>query len=153
MSDNLTHVNFRLGDGDEDVQAFLSSLTKRGERSDVIKRAIRQYMNDVSVSFDRGDPIDREIIEAIGHMEDQPRRIADWLKARAYERLTGTDATTRQPLPEQTKIVEVEKPVIVYRDRIIQQQGAPTSAQADDTPAADDTTTNAAHSEIDNVGW
>lgn len=156
MTELPNRLEVRLNPEDEDertIAAWLASLGRRG-KSEEVRKALLVYLTSIPVSFNPEDPIDRKLIEAIGHMEDNPQRAAQWLKQRAYERITGQDAITGNPLPENVRVIE--KPMIIEKEviKVIYADGsAPASAPAPVHDEADDTTTRKAHDELSDLSW
>lgn len=149
-------VNFRLNPENEEDQAIIEWLNtqKRGKKSDAIKMALISYLSGLIVNFDPQNPVDARIIESIKHLEQEPRRAAQSLKNMAYERLTGKDTITGEPLQAFVKIVE--KPVITEKVKIVREL-VPYQAQGHiaepETITSDQGITDESHNQIVDVDW
>lgn len=87
-----------------------------GKASDEVIRAILVMLQGIPLLFDEESDRDRLLIDAM--LKVPQRRREEWIKDMLYERLTGLDARTGQPIQGQVTIIE--KPVITEKVKIVE---------------------------------
>lgn len=152
------HEIFRLNLNNEDERLIHEALQEQDNKSEFIKRAIMAAVVGVSLVFDEKNPRDAAIIEAAHRVSNH----REWIKNLVYERLTGLDATTGNPISDNVRVIEKE--IVVTQERVkvveiekpIYIQVAGTVAQDSETPAVTANRSVKDHDEhkgVDSVSW
>jgi hypothetical protein len=147
-------INLRLNPAEHDDEAMIAewfASKKRGQGSAAIIRALVSYLTSVHVHFDPANERDAEIIQRLEKMPEN--KMQEWIKDRLYERLTGQDALTGEPLQAFVKIVEKEVPVIQERIKVIRVGSGEKTEEIDDTDSESDDTNRAAWDDVAGLDW
>ena len=126
-----------------------------GKASDEVINAILTVITGIGLMFDEQVDRDKYLIDVL--VKVPARRREEYIKDLLYERLTGLDARTGQPIQGQVTIIE--KPVITEKLRIVEvpvpyipEGYTPGQGQGSEQPDTG-TTTDPAHRNLADNEW
>lgn len=138
-------IGFRLGQDEESLVIWQWLQRQKGKTSDILKRALYRSIRGIPIELDEGNEKHRAIIDQLLKMDDEEH--ARYIVRLAYERLTGLDYITGEPLPQQVQIVEVKTPIIQERVKVVY-SGNQSHAIEEPEPER-----NEAHKQLNDIEW
>lgn len=148
------NVSFRLNTKYPDQRLVAQYIHEKGQDSKGKKTAIVQaiyaYLNSISIYLDAANDKDRIIIEKLENMDDS--LWSRWIRDMVYERLSGLDARTGEPLPERIKVIETERVVIQEKLRVVNaiNPELPINTDSDDSNSD---LTKQGHEKASKINW